>query len=186
LFPLLATGEALEIDRVSQATGVPAADIERAAAAGRCKRDAEGRLVDLYGMTLAPTLHRVEVDSKIVYSCCALWAHVIPKLIGAAVKVESVDPLRREVIRLSINSKGVQAVDPSGAMATMVVSSEEEVSDDVCSSFCCQVRHFVSRESAEEFAKGSPARQVVDLAQLQEEADNLYRAIWAVVHSRSP
>lgn len=185
LFPLLAKGEALEIDRVSRATGVSAVEIERAAAAGRCERDADGRLIDLYGMTLAPTLHRVEADSKIIYSCCALWAHVIPKLIEYPVEVESVDPRRRELVRLSISPEGVEQVDPIGAMATMVVSGEEEASDDVCASFCCQVRHFVSRESAEEFAKGSPTREVVDLAQLQEEADNLYRAIWAVVHSWS-
>jgi len=185
LFPLLAKGEALEIDRVSRATGVSAVEIERAAAAGRCERDADGRLIDLYGMTLAPTLHRVEADSKIIYSCCALWAHVIPKLIEYPVEVESVDPRRRELVRLSISPEGVELVDPIGAMATMVVSGEEEASDDVCASFCCQVRHFVSRESAEEFAKGSPTREVVDLAQLQEEADNLYRAIWAVVHSWS-
>lgn len=185
LFPLLAKGEPLEIDRASQATGVPAAEIDRAAAAGRCERDSEGRLVDLYGMSLAPTLHRLEVDSKIVYSCCALWAHVIPKLIGQSVEVQSVDPIRRELIRLTIDPTGVETFDPVGASATMVVSSEEEVSDDVRASFCHQVRHFISPESAREFAEGSSAREVVDLAGLQVEADNLYRAIWTAVHSRS-
>lgn len=185
LFPLLAKGEPLEIDHAAQTTGVPAVQIVRAAVAGRCERDARGRLVDLYGMTLAPTLHRIEVETKIVYSCCALWAHVIPKLIGKAVEVESVDPLRRELIRLSISPKRVEAVEPIGATATMVVANDDEISEDVDAAFCSQVRHFVSRESADEFAEASSARQVVDLVQLQKEADNLYRAIWAVVHSRS-
>ena len=184
LFPLLAKGEPLDVDRASRATGVPASEIERAAAAGRCERDSEGRLVDLYGMTLAPTLHRIEVDSKIVYSCCALWAHVVPKLLGQSVAVQSVDPIRRELIRMSIDPTGVETVEPVGATATMVVSNEEEISDDVRASFCHQVRHFVSPESAREFAEGSSAREVLDLAGLQAEADNLYRAIWATVHSR--
>ena len=185
LFPLMAKGEPLEIDRASQATGVPAAEIERAAVAGRCERDSEGRLVDLYGMSLAPTLHRIEVDSKIVYSCCALWAHVIPKLIDQRIEVQSVDPIRRELIRLSIDPTGVEAVEPVGATATMVVSNEEEVSDEVRASFCHQVRHFVSPESAREFAEGSSTREVFNLAELQDEADNLYRAIWTAAHSRS-
>jgi len=118
LFPLLAEGEPLDIDHAAQATGLPAIQIETAAVAGRCARDAKGRLVDLYGMTLAPTLHRIEVDTRIVYSCCALWAHVIPKLIGQAVEVESVDPLRRELVRLWISPTGVEAVEPIGATAT--------------------------------------------------------------------
>jgi hypothetical protein len=185
LFSLLAKGEPLEVDHAAQATGVSSAEIERAAAAGRCERDSEGRLIDLYGMTLAPTLHRIEVDSKIVFSCCALWAHVIPKLIGRKIEVESIDPVRRELVRLSISPQGIEAVEPIRAAATMVVSSEDEVSDEVCASFCCQVRHLISRESAEEFAEGSIAREVLELAQLQDEADRLYQAIWSVVHSRS-
>ena len=184
LFPILAKGEPVEIDRASEVTGVAASEIERAAAAGRCERDSEGRLVDLYGMTLAPTLHRIEVDSKIVYSCCALWAHVVPKLIGQRIAVQSVDPIRRELVRLSLDPTGVEAVEPVGATATMVVSHEEEVSDDIRASFCSQVRHFVSPESAREFAEGCSAREVLDLAGLQAEADNLYRAIWTTVHSR--
>lgn len=184
LFPLLTKGEPLEIDRASQATGVSATEIERAAAAGRCKRDSEGRLVDLYGMTLVPTLHRIEVDSRIVYSCCALWAHVIPKLIGQGIEVQSVDPIRRELIRLSIDPTGVEAVEPVGAAATMVISNEEEISDDVRASFCHQVRHFVSPESAREFARESSECEVVELDRFQDAADHLYRAIWSVVHTR--
>ena len=180
-FPLLAKGEPLDIDRVAQTTGIPAEQIEKAAETGRCERDSAGRLIDLYGMTLTPTLHRIEVDSKIVFSCCALWAHVIPRLIGRQVEVESVDPLRREVVRLSISPNGVETVEPVGATATMVVAGEDEIRENVSAAFCSQVRHFISRESAEEFAKRSPSCRVVDLSQFQEVADHLYQAIWAVV-----
>ena len=100
------------------------------------------------------------------------------------IEVQSVDPIRRELVRLSIDPTGVEAVDPVGATATMVVSNEEDVSDDVRASFCHQVRHFISPESAREFAEGSFAREVLALAGLQAEADNLYRAIWTTVHSR--
>ena len=185
-FPLLAQGEPLDIDLVAQTTGIPAEQIEKAVETGRCERDSAGRLIDLYGMTLSPTLHRIEVDSKIVFSCCALWAHVIPKLIGREISVESVDPRRRELVRLSISPNGVEAVKPVGAAATMAIASEEAVGEDVCSAFCCQVRHLVSRESAEEFAAESSVRQVVELTELQTEADDLYRAIWQAILGTRP
>jgi hypothetical protein len=183
LFPLLAEDGPLEIEHAAEVTGIPAARIEHAAAVGRCERDAKGRLVDLYGMTLSPTAHRIEVDSRIVFSCCALWAHVIPKLIGQQVEVESVDPVRRELVRLSISPGSVGTVEPASAAATMVVAGEDEIGEDVSAAFCSRVRHFVSRESAEEFARRSDSCRVVDLSHFQDEADHLYRAIWSVVHS---
>ena len=65
----------------------------------------------------------------------------------------------------------------------MVVAGEDEIGKDVSAAFCSQVRHFVSRESAKEFAERSEACRVVDLSYFQDEAEHLYQAIWSVVHS---
>ena len=71
-FPLLARGEPLAIAELSRKTGVPEDRIERIVETGHCDLDAAGRLIGLYGMTMAPTLHRLEIDGRIVYCCCAL------------------------------------------------------------------------------------------------------------------
>ncbi len=176
-FPLLARGTPLAIADISKSTGVPAERIDQAVRSGRCKRDAAGRIIELYGMTLAPTLHRVEVETRILYSCCALWAHVIPMLVERVVRIESVDPMRRELIRLTLSPSGVEAVDPAGAAATLVHPTREAVAADVGAALCGHMRHFVSRESAERFAEQDPTREVVGLAALQEAAGKLYRAI---------
>ena len=93
-FPLLARGQPLEIDEIAAASGIAVDRVTRALDAARCERDAKGRLIDLYGLTLTPTHHRLEIGHKVLFSCCALWAHVIPKLVDSTVRVESVDPLR--------------------------------------------------------------------------------------------
>lgn len=182
-FPLLARGTPLAITDLASSTGVPAARIETAVQIGRCERDSAGRLIDLYGMTLKPTLHRIEVETKIVYACCALWAHVIPKLVERVVRIESVDPVRREIIRLTISPDRVETVEPAGATASLAHATRQAVAADVGAAFCSNVRHFVSEESAEQFAAQNPARQVVGLAELQEAAGTLYRAIWRVSKS---
>ena len=179
-FPLLARGTPLAVADVARSAGVPVEQIESAVRFGRCKRDAAGRLTDLYGMTLAPTLHRLEVENRIVYGCCALWTHVIPMLVEQVVRIESVDPVRRELIRLTISPNGVQAVEPVHSMATLVNTTREAVATDVGAAFCGHVRHFVSRESAEQFAEQNPTRTVVGLGELQEAASKLYRTIWEV------
>jgi alkylmercury lyase len=184
-FPLLARGTPLAIADIAQSTGIPAERIEDAVRLGRCERNSAGRLIDLYGMTLSPTLHRVEIESRIVYSCCALWAHVIPKLIGRAARIESVDPVRRQLIRLTISLDGIEAAEPAAAMATLVHTTREAVAADVGAAFCTHVRHFVSQESAEQFVAEDPARQLVALSELQEAANLLYRAIWEASKSKA-
>lgn len=175
--PLLARGRPLAVDEISRASGASVAAVEQALAAGRCERDGSGRLIDLYGMTLTPTIHRMEIGHKIVFSCCALWAHVIPKIVDRDVRVESVDPHTRETVRLRIGPDGVTSVEPEGAMATLAVSSPDAVRTDVCEAFCCQVRHFVSDASAREFAAQNPRRLVVGLDKLQDAAEQLYGMI---------
>ncbi len=180
-FALLAQGKPLPLEEIAKANGTEVDRVERAVSVARCERDPQGRLIDLYGMTLAPSLHRLEIRDKILFSCCALWAHVIPKLVDATVQVESVDPLRRELVRLSVSPAGVESVDHPGAAATLAVATQEAIDDDVCRAFCCQVRHFVSRESAEEFAAGRPTCHAVELSELQRAAEQLHQAIWSAV-----
>ena len=86
-FPLLARGRPLEIDEIAGASGVEVEIVARALDAARCERDSAGRLIDLYGLTLTPTLHRLTIGGKALFCCCALWAHVIPKLVGETVQV---------------------------------------------------------------------------------------------------
>ena len=179
-FPLLARGGPLAIAELARSTGARKDQVESAVEAGQCDRDAAGRLIGIYGMTLAPAAHRLEIDGRIVYCCCALWAHVLPKLVGETVRVESVDPIRRELIRLSISPDGLESVEPSGAAAVLVVTDREKLAMNVGAAFCSHVRHFVSKQSAQQFVEEDPARKLVGLPELQEAAEQLHRAIWAV------
>lgn len=182
-FPLLAQGHPLEIADIAKAAEAPVERVIQALEVGRCERDQAGRLIDLYGMTFVPTLHRLQIAEKMLFSCCALWAHVIPKLVEDTVRVESIDPVRREVVRLSISPDGIDSVDPEASAATLAAASEAEIEEGVREAFCWQVRHFVSRESAEEFAAGSPSCHAVELMQLQCAADLLHEVIWRAVNT---
>ncbi len=180
-FPLLARGRPLKIDEIAAASGATVETVTRALESGRCARDASGRLIDLYGLSLTPTPHRLEIDGSILFSCCALWAHVIPKLVDSTVRIESVDPLERQLVRLSVSPERVASIEPEGSAATLTTASQADLEADVCAAFCSQVRHFVSQESAENFADASSECHPVTLAELQEAAELLYQAIWSTV-----
>ena len=118
-FPLLARGEPLEIRRLAEATGLGEESVDEVLRRARSERDSEGRLVELYGMSLCPTLQRLRIESKVLFACCALWCQVIPRLVGKEIEVEAVDPLRRELVRLVLAPEGIRTVEPKGAVTSM-------------------------------------------------------------------
>lgn len=178
-FPVLARGTPISGKEIAKAAGAEVEQVDEALDAARCERDAQGRLIDLFGLTLTPTLHRLEIGNKILFTCCALWAHVIPKLVDATLQVESVDPIQRQVVRLTLSPAGVESADPPESVATLAVATLEAIDTDVGDAFCRRVRHFVSRESALAFAATLSSCHVVELSELQEAADLLHQVIWS-------
>ena len=176
-FPLLAGGEPVTVGEIAKAAGVNDREVEEALRQARCAFNERGRLVDLFGMMLAPSYHRLEIRGKAVFSCCALWAHVIPKLVDRAVLVESVDPQSREIVRLEIAREKVRSVNPDTALATVAVADAASIEQDVGSAFCRYVRHFASSDSAHKFAARSPSCQVVHVHELHEIAGQLHEGI---------
>ena len=182
-FPLLARGRPVSVEEIAAAAGAEPDRVERAVDAARCQRDETGRLIDLYGLTLTPTIHRLSIGGRVLFGCCALWAQIVPKLVGRTVQVESVDPARRELVRLAISPAGIDSVDPPGAVATLAVASREAIDRNVGEAWCRQVAHFVSRESAEEFAAARPTCHVVELSRLRHAVEHFHRAIWSAIES---
>jgi alkylmercury lyase len=176
-FPLLARGEPLTVDQIANAAGVNDHAVEEALRKARCAFNESGCLIDLFGMMLTPSYHRLEIDGKVVFSCCALWSHVIPKLVDRVVQIESVDPQSRELVRLEIAPGKVQSVHPVTALATMAVADAASIEQDVGSAFCRHVRHFASSDSARKFAAESPSCRVVEVDELHEIAAHLHEAI---------
>jgi alkylmercury lyase len=167
-FRLLAEGQPLPIVQLAAETGVEIDGLRELLVSVRSEFDEQGRLVDLFGMTLQQTPHRLEIESKVVFSCCALWAHVIPRL-----------PVSKELVHLLISPDGIESVEPVDAMATMAAANERDIAADVCAAFCCQVKHFVSRENAQLFASWSSRRSVVTVDELHELGSDFYMAIRA-------
>lgn len=176
-FPLLARGEPLSVSRIAKKAGINDHEVEEALINARCAFNDNGLLIDLFGMMLTPSYHRLEIDGKVVFSCCALWAHVIPKLIDRTVLVESVDPHRRDLVRLEIAPGQVQSVDPGTSLATMAVADAASIQQDVGSAFCHHVRYFTSSDSARKFAAESRSRRVVEIDELHAIAAQLHEAI---------
>jgi alkylmercury lyase len=153
--------------------------VEKALELGRAGRDTEGQVVELSGLMLSPTMHRVEIGDIALFSCCALLAQLVPALIGRPVRVDSVDPVSRRLVVLDISPEGVTAVEPLEAVGSFVVTELSGVAQDVGANFCRHVHHFASPDSASVFAAADCRRYTLGIDQLHAAARMLYREAWA-------
>lgn len=179
VFPLLAEGRPVSVERIADRTGASARTVEVALAHGRAGRDRAGRVVELSGLTLSPSLHRLEVDGVVLYSCCALLAHLTPLLLQRAVRLESVDPHGRGLIRIEFTPGAVPAPDPKEAVGTFVTTDLESVIANVGGNFCSHVHHFTGRNTAASYVAADPRRYLVDIGELRAAAVELYRVAWS-------
>ena len=71
-FPLLAEGRPIQIEEIAEKAGTSVTLVQKALTDGRAGLDAAGRVIELSGLMLPPSLRRVEVDGVALFSCCAL------------------------------------------------------------------------------------------------------------------
>jgi len=179
VFPLLAEGRPVSLGRIGEATGASESTIEEALLVGRAGRDPQGRVTELFGITLTPTLHRVEVEGVCLFTCCAVIAHMVPALVEGSATIKSVDPEDRRIVRVSLGPTGTLEWDPPEAVGCLVEAKLLDVMTNVGAAFCSHVHHFVNPESARRFTQANPARFAMEMPDFHAVSVLLHQKIWA-------
>ncbi|UCD37599.1 MAG: hypothetical protein JSW54_12345 [Fidelibacterota bacterium] len=179
IFPLLSEGQPVSVRRIVEATGANVESVEQSLELGMTSRDLQGDVTELFGITLAPTTHRLHIGDTTIYSCCALIAQMVPLLIQEQVTIESVDPISHGIVRLRVAPSGIETVDPEGMVCTLVRTDLQDVLGQVSAAFCSHVHHFESPETACKFVAADSRRYTLDVSRFHETAGELYDAIWA-------
>ena len=179
LFQLIASGDSLEEARLARSLNRDRSEIDAMLDTSLAEVDEHGRVAELFGITREPTLHRIDVSGTILYSCCALVAHMVPAIMQQAVVIESTDPISGSKLRLEISADSeLRYVDHSEARGSMVDCAIEEIISSPRSKFCCYVKHFASSEAAAEFASKRSNRYVLTIEDFHNAAQWLYKRIW--------
>lgn len=178
LFPLLATGRPVTPSAFARAAGLPLARALDVLSCHRLGTDSAGHITELFGFSLSPTLHRLELNSVAIYSCCAVVAHVVPIVLAKPAAIESVDPVSRRVVRITLSPMDIAEVHPETATSTFVLTDAESLAAGASSAFCSHVRHFDSSETAHQFAALDSRRYVLPLLELHSAAHAIASEIW--------
>ena len=178
-FPLLAQGRPVSVNRLAQAAGTSPVSVKRTVDPGRVELDENGNIGEVFGVTLKPTLHRIELKQTALFTCCAVVAHVLPRLLGRQIEVVSEDPVTGYCVRLTIAPEGVRSVEPDTAVASMILTDKNDLQQDAPLHLCNHVHHFRSSNAANAFAAGNTRRYVLALSELDAAAQRVYSTVWS-------
>ena len=85
--------------------------------------DEQGRVVGL-GLTLQLTPHRLELEGRTLFACCALDALLFPALLGRPASIESPCRGTGELVHIEVTSAGIEVVEPPSAVVSIVAARD--------------------------------------------------------------
>ena len=126
--------------------------------------DDSRRVIGFWGLTIAPTPHRLRSTGIGLYAWCAWDTLFLPELIGCAIEVESRCRGTGEPIRLSATPSGVGRPEPAEVVISFLVPDQDRVNADVITSFCHYVHFFRSARAAQTWLAEHPNSFLLSLA----------------------
>lgn len=140
-------------------------------AAGRARRDGDGRLVGIAGLSLEPTPHVIEVEGREFWTWCALDAVGIFTALNATGEVHSTPPDGSDALQIQFDM-GI-----TESQSALFIAGGYD-GTDVFESWCPNINFFTTSELAHAWASNEGIEgDVVTIAEVAEAAG----AIWATV-----
>jgi alkylmercury lyase len=167
----LAQGRPIPKGRVDGALGIAREGAYRSLKEW-AERDADGNVFGVIGLSLNYTPHRFYVNGTRMSTWCAGDALFVPTVLGRTATVESKSPVSRERVRLTVSPKGVEGVDPPGAVVSIVIVDPDDADmasvEAIWGAFCQHIFFFASHEEAERWAAGRDDIQILSVEEAYE------------------
>jgi alkylmercury lyase len=142
LLRALAEGAPVSVDELGHWAARSVADVGRRLSGWpSIERDRDGGVVAFAGLGLRPTPHALHVGDRALFTWCAWDALFLPALLGATARVRSTCPATGPAHQSDVGPQVVLDVTPREAIVSIVVP---ESTDDIRSTFCCNVMFFAS------------------------------------------
>jgi alkylmercury lyase len=139
--------------------------------AGRARRNKDGSLVGIAGLSLEPTTHAIEIEGREFWTWCALDAVGIFTALGATGQVTSTPPGSKHSLEIEF-THGVTDTK------TALFIAGGYNGRDVFASWCPNVNFFDTDEDATRWAKANGVEgDVVTIAEVSETAETIWASV---------
>jgi alkylmercury lyase len=177
----LAHGRPVSTDRFAALSHLPLDEVQ--AAFSQLKKcgaefDDQGHLVGAI-LSLNPTPHQFRVNGRELFAWCALDTLFLPTLLQQSAQVESTCPATGAILRLTITPEGVQMLDPSGMILSIVTPGitpgcEPGAKSGPHGPVCSAMHFFSSGEAARPWLIAHPGLVIFSV----QEAWQLAHEVW--------
>lgn len=164
LYRLLANGKPVAPEEAAKAAGMPCEKVKEILNRwSGVFYDDDKNIIGYWGLAIQKMNHRFEVDGKTSYAWCAWDTLFIPAIIGKRAKVESICPLTKNTIQLTLTPDGVENVYPDDVAVSFLLPETGNELENIIASFCCHVHFFSSENAASEWVSQHPGTFVLSL-----------------------
>lgn len=151
LYRLLALGKPVSISALSKVVNQTEADIDIILHSWPGLFFDDNKVIGFWGLTTHEMIHQFEVNKITVYTWCAWDTLFIPELLDTTAHVTSHCAVSGDEISLTISPKGIEHAQPysNQIMVSFLVPDEDDLKENITTSFCHYVFFFRSREDGE-------------------------------------
>jgi alkylmercury lyase len=147
LLRLLAGGRPVSREQLAAAVQITRAEVDRALCQfPDTEFDDQGDIIAA-GLSQLPTPHQFHLNGHKLYTWCALDTLMYPVALQQRAQVASRCPVSGATVRLTVTPEGVEQLDPSGALVSIVVPDVAAMRCDTRGVFCEQVHFFAGAEA---------------------------------------
>ena len=123
-------------------------------------------------LSLNETPHRFTVSDTRLFTWCAADTLFLPSLLGRTASVESESPVSQAKVRLTVSPWGVDTVEPTGAVVSIVVVDPDAADlhsvEALWGTFCRHIFFFGARREAETWAASRDNRRSIEIVSVDE------------------
>ena len=156
IYRLLAQGEPVAYEALAAATGHTPGELRKLVGGWPGVYHEGEDISGFWGLTPGPfSKHLLHVGERKLYTWCAWDTLFIPMILGESARVETPDPVSGEAITLTVTAKGIEGLNPRGAMMSML-QPPQDILQDVVSKLCHYIHFFATPETGERWTAQNP------------------------------
>lgn len=123
------------------------------------EKNDKAEIIGFLGLTLAPTQHKMILRDKVLFAWCA-DALLLPAYLSIAVRVESIDPVSKQLVQLSLNEDFLEWTDP----VPLYISWVDKIdTGNLRKTMCHRTHFFASEGTASEWQKENMGEAILNV-----------------------
>jgi len=169
LYQLLATGSAVSIGKVAEATGIGSAEILASLNSWPAVYfDDSGDVTGFWGLTITPMQHQLKIEDKTLYTWCAWDGLFIPDLLKTSATLITQCPISKIQLSVFLGRDGKTESSAPEIVMSFLEPTRGAFEQDIIAKFCHYIYLFRDRETGERWTATNPKTHLLDLPQAVE------------------